>query len=146
MSHELKTPLTTIREGAELLAEGLADDASVDNELTQIIRDNSLHLQKLIEDLLEFGKTQDSITTIRTDALVSLDGIVRSVVSDHILTLRSKQIVLELKLPEVNSRGDANKLRIVVDNLVTNAIKYTPVGEHIVIELAADSADCDTRG
>ncbi len=141
MSHELKTPLTTIREGAELLAEELDHDAAVDNELTEIIRDNSLHLQKLIEDLLEFGKVQKSITTLATEANVSLTDIVRSTIADHLLTLRSKQLNLEQRVNDVGCRGNANKLRIVVDNLVTNAIKYTPVGGRIVVELSRQNSD-----
>ncbi|MGI9257762.1 MAG: ATP-binding protein [Gammaproteobacteria bacterium] len=141
MSHELKTPLTTIREGAELLAEDLDHDASVDNELTEIIRENSLQLQKLIEDLLEFGKVQESITTLTTEANVSLTDIVRSTISDHLLTLRSKQLELEQILSDVQARGNANKLRIIVDNLVTNAIKYTPVGGKICVQLSKQNSD-----
>ncbi len=141
MSHELKTPLTTIREGAELLAEDFDQDAAVDNELTEIIRDNSLHLQKLIEDLLEFGKVQKSITTLAIEENVSLTEIVRSTISDHLLTLRSKQIKLEQRLGKVYGRGNANKLRIVVDNLITNAIKYTPVDGKILVELSKQDSD-----
>ena len=141
MSHELKTPLTTIREGAELLAEDSDHDADVDNELTEIIRENSLQLQKLIEDLLEFGKVQNSITTLTVEEHVSLTEIVRSTISDHLLTLRSKHLELEQVLSDVQTRGSANKLRIIVDNLVTNAVKYTPAGGKICVQLSKQNSD-----
>lgn len=135
ISHELKTPLTTIREGAELLAESLVDGAPEEAEISRIMCSNSLHLQKLIEDLLQFGKTQELVTDLKVIESVDLRELVRSVAATQALASSAKGIVIEQELAAVRVRGDENKLRIVVDNLLTNAIKYTPAGGRVRISL-----------
>ena len=59
MSHELKTPLTALREGAELLSEEVVGKLTPEQrEIAEILRHNSIELQKLIEDLLSYGASQ----------------------------------------------------------------------------------------
>jgi two-component system sensor histidine kinase GlrK len=135
ISHELKTPLTTIREGSELLAESLVSAAPEEAEISRIMCSNSVHLQKLIEDLLQFGKTQELVTDLRLLESVDLQALVRSVVETQALASASKVIRIEEDLAPVRIRGDENKLRIVVDNLLTNAIKYTPAGGRVCVSL-----------
>jgi two-component system, NtrC family, sensor histidine kinase GlrK len=151
ISHELKTPLTAIREGAELLAE--EDQAlpktAEDIELCQIIRDNSLHLQKLIEDLLQFGKTLDPVTTLRNLRDVDLTEVVQTVLSAHALSLTAKSINVRRELADVSTRADNDKVRIVVENLVANAIKFTPNDGEVTVSLRAVNGEavldvCDT--
>jgi two-component system sensor histidine kinase GlrK len=135
ISHELKTPLTTIREGAELLAESLAGRAPEEAEISRIMRINSLRLQKLIEDLLQFGKTQELITDLKVVESVDLRALVHEVVASQALACTAKEIRLDQRLSEASVRADASKVRIVVDNLLTNAIKYTPPGGQIEVLL-----------
>jgi two-component system sensor histidine kinase GlrK len=137
ISHELKTPLTTIREGSELLAESLVTGSPEEAEISRIICSNSLHLQKLIEDLLQFGKTQELVTDLRILESMDMQAVVRSVVATQALASASKVIRIEQDLAPVRIRGDENKVRIVVDNLLTNAIKYTPAGGRVSISLEA---------
>lgn len=137
ISHELKTPLTTIREGSELLAESLVSASPEEAEISRIICSNSLHLQKLIEDLLQFGKTQELVTDLRILESVDMQAVVRSVVATQALASASKVLRIEEDLAPVRIRGDENKVRIVVDNLLTNAIKYTPAGGRVSISLEA---------
>src|SRR5690606_17342229 len=75
ISHELKTPLTTIREGAELLAESLADSLPEEAEISRSMRADSLRLPKLIEDVLQFGKTQEIVTDLRVAETVDLEAV-----------------------------------------------------------------------
>src|SRR6185295_5526900 len=75
VSHELKTPLTAVREGAELLRDRVGGDLSPEQrEIVRIVRQNSLQLQKLIEDLLTYHQTR----AVETQALgpVRLSDIV----------------------------------------------------------------------
>jgi two-component system sensor histidine kinase GlrK len=137
ISHELKTPLTTIREGSELLAESLVGASPEEAEISRIICSNSLHLQKLIEDLLQFGKTQELVTDLRILESMDMQAVVRSVVATQALASASKVLRIEQDLAPVRIRGDENKVRIVVDNLLTNAIKYTPAGGRVSISLEA---------
>jgi two-component system sensor histidine kinase GlrK len=137
ISHELKTPLTTIREGSELLAESLVSAAPEEAEISRIICSNSLHLQKLIEDLLQFGKTQELVTDLKVLESVDLQAVVSTVVATQALASASKVIRIEQELAPVRIRGDENKVRIIVDNLLTNAIKYTPAGGRVSVSLEA---------
>jgi len=134
ISHELKTPLATIREGAELLAESLSDGAPEDAELSSIMRSSSLRLQKLIEDLLQFGKTQELISDLKITQ-VDLGAVLRAAVSTQALAIGSKNITLAEDLSDARVRGDGNKLRIVIENLLNNAVKYTPVNGRVSISL-----------
>lgn len=135
ISHELKTPLTTIREGSELLAESLGEDAPEEAEISRIMRSNSLHLQRLIEDLLQFGKTQELITDLKIKKSVDLGAIVETVVATQSVASSAKNICIDPHLAQMRVRGDENKLRIIIDNLLTNAIKYTPSGGRVDISL-----------
>jgi len=147
ISHELKTPLTAIREGAELMNEQVVGDLNTQQrEIAGILRDNSLQLQKLIEDLLNF-----SIMRTRPSSLfrkrLELGKIIVNVLDDHKVALLARKLDLRTSLQSVRLRGDKEKLRIMVDNLVSNAIKYSPDGSplwvllfkrdaHAVIEVA----------
>ncbi len=82
MSHELKTPLTAVREGAELLRDRVAGDLSPgQRDIVRIVRENTLQLQKLIEDLLTYHQTR----ALEPQALgpVALPDVVRRVIREH---------------------------------------------------------------
>lgn len=135
ISHELKTPLTTLREGSELLAESLGDSSPEDVEITRLMRSNSLHLQKLIEDLLRFGSTQEPVAKLTLEDDVALEGLIRNVIDAQGVAINAKALTLDTELARVAVVGDPTKLSVVVDNLLTNAIKYSPRQGSIRIEL-----------
>lgn len=137
MSHELKTPLTAIREGTELMREQIVGDLNdQQREIAGILHDNSLQLQKQIEDLLNF-----SIASSHSTALVrkpiKLAPMIKEVLADHKIAMMSRNLVPEVRLQAVVLRGDREKLRIIVDNLVSNAIKYSPDGSCLSVSLEA---------
>jgi two-component system sensor histidine kinase GlrK len=138
ISHELKTPLTSIREGSELLMDESHHRLSNEQkEIAQIMRESSQHLQRLIEDLLEFGKTQVPRSGAPRMETVRLDEIVRSAFDSHSLGRTAKGVHSQIALEPVSIAGDPDQLRIVVDNLLSNAIKYTPAGGELDVSLAA---------
>jgi two-component system sensor histidine kinase GlrK len=144
MSHELKTPLTAIREGADLLREKIVGELnSQQEEIAAILHENSLQLQKLIEDLLNF-----SILQSRTAALVrtriELKPLIEEVLAGHKLAILARQIQLETFLQPVSLIGDHDKIRTLVDNLVSNAIKYSPENSRLKVSLSADRAKADS--
>lgn len=125
MSHELKTPLASLREGADLLAEGVAGELRPkQSEVVEIICDNSRELQRLIENLLDYNQVVHSQQLqIRALELASLW-------QDLML---SHQISIERKELEVKTSGnvstwplDEAKFRTVLDNLLSNAVNYAP--------------------
>ncbi len=128
VSHELKTPLTAIREGADLLLEGVAGRLGPGQaEVARIVRDNTLELQGLIENLLQYsmGRARRDGRTVRP---VALHRIARHVIADHQAAVLAKGIQLEERLEEIEIRGDPARFRAVVDNLLSNAVKFTPHG------------------
>lgn len=128
ISHELKTPLTVIREGAELMNEQVVGDLNTQQrEIAGILRENSLQLQKLIEDLLNFSMLRSRSSGLFRNRL-ELGKIIRDVLDDHKVALLSHKLDVRTSMQTVRLRGDKQKLRIMVDNLVSNAIKYSPDG------------------
>lgn len=141
VSHELKTPLTNIREGAELLLH--TKHKAIDAEQTtiaRILRDNSIRLQRMIEELLRFGADGD-ISTPQMEKSLPFDQIVDDTVEKHALALSAKSIQLQTTLAQVTVNGDRKRLSIILDNLLSNAIKYTPPHGHIAIELQQNGND-----
>jgi two-component system sensor histidine kinase GlrK len=135
ISHELKTPLTVIREGAELMNEQVVGELNTQQrEIAAILRDNSLQLQKLIEDLLNFSilRTPSSSLFFKR---VELGKIIRNVLEDHKVALLSRKLDPRITLQPARVRGDKDKLRIMVDNLISNAIKYSPDGSPLWVTL-----------
>jgi len=139
LSHELKTPLASLREGAELLNDQVAGPlAPPQRAVVSIMRDNSVKLQKLIEELLDYQRALHAAASLEVKP-VRLDELVREVVEAHRLTALAKEQRVVLELATVGVDADPEKLRSIVDNLVGNAIKFTPPGGTIsVISREAD--------
>jgi two-component system sensor histidine kinase GlrK len=126
LSHELKTPLASLREGAELLNDQVAGPLSPPQRaVVAIMRDNSVKLQKLIEDLLDYQRALHAASSLDVST-VRLDALVREVADAHRLSALSKAQRIELELAPIVVEADAEKLRSIVDNLLGNAIKFTP--------------------
>ncbi|HZF25003.1 MAG TPA: HAMP domain-containing sensor histidine kinase [Steroidobacteraceae bacterium] len=142
ISHELKTPLTTLREGSELLLDDEARELNAEQrEIAYIMRDSGVQLQRLIEDLLEFGRTQVPRVEAPQRAEVALDQVVRSALEGQSLVKTAKALTIDARLAPTTLKGDQGQLRILVDNLLSNAVKYTPAHGRIMVSLAADDTD-----
>jgi len=133
MSHELKTPLANLREGTDLLLDGAVgplDDNQL--EVAGILRDNALRLQRLIENLLSYSawQSQSSQLDITQFPLTSLVG---TVTDSQRLALAARDIKLDIDVGEILLPGDRGKLKLVLDNLLSNALKFTPRGGTIHI-------------
>jgi len=136
VSHELKTPLTAVREGAELLRDEVGGRLTREQQdIVRIVRENTLSLQKLIEDLLSWHQTKD--VEPATVGPVDLSELVRRVLREQKLAALGRMIAFETRLETAVVTGDAERLRTVVDNLVSNAIKYSPRSGAIGVELRA---------
>lgn len=136
ISHELKTPLSAIREGAELLNDEVVGTLSSEQqEVATILRENSLRLQKRIEDLIKFNVALSQPSRLVLSRF-ALDEVVSEVIDDHRLTCRSKNLIIDTNLSESKMLGDREKIRIVVDNLLSNAIKFSPLEGRIRIGTA----------
>ena len=142
MSHELKTPLANIREGTELLLDGTvgALDAP-QREVTDILRQNGLKLQRLIENLLSFSAWQTKNEVLSLSQF-SLRAVIISVVKAQRLALKSAKIHLRLQVEDCVITADRDKIRTVLDNLLSNAVKFTPRGGAITIRSLSQAGSC----
>ena len=138
ISHELKTPLTSIREGAGLLGDevvGRLNDQQC--EIATILRENTELLQKLIEDLLNVSLAESRAPVLRREP-VDLKPLVEKVLGGHKMALLARQLRLDTRLQPVQVPGDAEKIRTVVDNLLSNAAKFAPEGGTVSVRLVDD--------
>jgi two-component system sensor histidine kinase GlrK len=140
VSHELKTPLTAVREGAELLRDRVGGELSPQQqEIVRIVRENTLNLQKLIEDLLNYHQTRG--IEPQTLGPVPIADVVRRVVREHKLAAYARMISFDVKTRPAVVIGDADKIRAIIDNLLSNAIKYSPRSGVVSIEVTAEDGN-----
>lgn len=136
VSHELKTPLAALREGVELLADGAVGELGPQQqEVTHIMRGNVRELQRRIEDLLKFNRASQGGEPLAS-ADLALDTVMAVAAGRHDLALRGKAIDLALAVDGVRVLGDRGKLESVFENLLGNAIRFSPPGGRI--EVAAE--------
>ncbi len=141
VSHELKTPLANIREGSELLLDGSTGPLTeAQAEVATILRDNGVTLQKSIENLLNYNAWQDKgIRVMRT--LTDMDTMVARVFASHQLALQREQIEPVAEVGCGKLWVDAEKVEILLDNLVSNAIKFSPRGGTIRVVVTGRKRD-----
>jgi two-component system sensor histidine kinase GlrK len=138
MSHELKTPLANIREGSELLVEGAVGSLSAEQrEVTGILRDNSLRLQRLIENLLSYSEWQAKRSELELGE-IRLLPLVKSAIETYQLPINTHGLRLDLQVPDLTLQADRAKLKLILDNLISNAVKFTPDGGTITLRAAYD--------
>lgn len=131
VSHELRTPLTSIKAFAEILLENQAEDLDTQVEFLGIINKEADRLTRLINNLLdlsriEAGKMQWDFQDVDLDEIVASAGAAFRAHADK------KGLVLEvLHDPGMRMRGDRDKLVQVLNNLIGNAVKFTPEGGRI---------------
>ncbi len=142
VSHELKTPLTTVREGAGLLAgEVLGPLNQQQVEAASILQQSSLRLQRLIEDLLAFSRLSEVRGATLAKDRVPLDKLVEAVMGDYKLALRRKDITERVRLEAMVVQADAVKLKTAIDNLISNAVKYSPFHGQILVTLQTNGQE-----
>lgn len=135
VSHELKTPLTTIREGAGLLHEGITGRlTSEQREVTRILQESSHQLQAQVESLLNFNQAlvQQSPDS---SAPLDIEPLVHDTLRKHMLPAQARGITIELQLAPAHICAVKEQVCLIIDNLLSNAIKYTPDGGVIGIRL-----------
>jgi signal transduction histidine kinase len=134
VSHEFRTPLTSIRGYAELLQE--ANLPAEHRDFVNVIDRNSARLAGLVEDLLLMAQIQSGGLPLDLDEVVLNHLIARAGEAAKPFAA-SKRIDLDIDTePElVTTQADAERLGQVLDNLVSNAIKYTPDGGGVSIKM-----------
>lgn len=136
VSHELKTPLSTIKASAETLLRGAVDDKEHRTKFLTGIGEQSERLEDLIHDMLNLARIEAAQQPFKID-LVTVGEAVAACIEDYAPRAEAKHI--DLALTEVEGaagaqvRADRQGLRVILGNLVDNAIKYTPEGGQVRI-------------
>ena len=123
LSHELKTPLASMREGTELLADQIVGPLNAEQkEVVAILDSSSRNLQTLIEQLLDYNRKL-SETAIHMEP-VTLAPLVEMVVSAHSLPARAKMMRTQVDLQAPSCLAEPTLLMNALDNLYSNAVHY----------------------
>ncbi|MDT8429553.1 MAG: HAMP domain-containing sensor histidine kinase [Pseudomonadales bacterium] len=135
VSHELKTPLASIKESTALLRDGVVGGLNTEQQdILRIQESNSQRLIRLIDDLLRHNA--DSFSVLSTEPeTIRLDQLVEEVVACHELAIKSGKLVVNCELARTTVVGDREQLRVAIDNLMTNAVRYSPEKGIITIRL-----------
>jgi signal transduction histidine kinase len=134
ISHELKTPLTTIIGHAELLGE-LHEHRSV-----EAIARNAERLNRLVQNLLDYSRVQDRLASVRVDIdLLEVCSSATDLVA-HLADTGGVSVETVTCCETVTVSGDPEELSLVVDNLVNNAVKYTRRGGTVRVEVECEPA------
>ncbi len=142
VSHELKTPVAGIRLAAENLQLGKMVTPEGEQSLGSILR-ASERMSLLLQDVAELSRIETG--ALQLEALeIEVEGFARQVISDFALSARSRQMKLELVLgegvPGLKLKADPLRLHQLMDNLISNALKFGPEGSRVRVTLAREGA------
>lgn len=139
VSHELKTPLTALKEGVALLREEVPGPlAAGQREVVEILQHNVGSLQKQIESLLRLNAAALESRSLQIGR-VELQQLLAAVAARRELHSQARQLQLLVQAPEESALLDSDKMAVVLDNLLSNAIDFSPQGG--LVRLVASRAD-----
>lgn len=138
ISHELKTPLAALREGSSLLSDQVAGTLTPQQaRIVGIMHSNALRLQTLIDGLLRLQRAEHALDRFERVRL-RLDDVIQQVLATQQLAVRDKSLRITGTLAPLSVTGGKEEVTTIVNNLVTNAIKYSPAGGTINLSLTRD--------
>lgn len=139
LSHELRNPLTPIRNGIYILERAPPEHDQARRALTMIAR-QARHLTRLVDDLLDVTRITRGKVQLQRER-VDLSELARRIVEDHQAQFTAAGVSLEVRTEpgELYVQGDRTRLEQVVGNLLNNAIKFTGAGGSALLSLNADS-------
>ena len=144
VSHEFKTPLTAIQGFAETLLAGAMDDPQNRIRFLQIILDHSRRLARLTDDLLELSKMDADRVDLEVDRF-SVSQFVQSCIETTQRSAAEKNLRvsanLKNSLPDI--AADRRRLAEVLQNLLDNAVQYTPSGGRITVSASSDGEEVE---
>ncbi|MAY41119.1 MULTISPECIES: HAMP domain-containing sensor histidine kinase [unclassified Neptuniibacter] len=141
MSHELKTPLTTLREGSDLLADQITGPLNNNQmEITQLLQSNSRQLQSLIEQLLDYSRLhQNEPVNLH---LVALLPALNEAIEPYKLLIEQKRIQVSLPESEQEWMTDRAMLIRIIGNLVSNAALYGSDNGRLILQIQSTDSEC----
>ncbi|MBI3822930.1 MAG: HAMP domain-containing protein [Planctomycetes bacterium] len=142
VSHELKTPLAAIQATVETLLDGALQDPAHNVQFLERIRENGERLHRLVQDLLTLGRIESSQAPLELEP-IPLQAAAEACMSRQADRARAREVQLIAEAPRhpMAAIADAEALAEILDNLVDNAIKYTPAGGKVALRWRAEDHD-----
>ncbi len=136
-AHELRTPLTNIRLYVEALLEGEDGDAQVRAKAINTINQESIRLERIVSDMLCVAEMETGSMRIRRDD-IRFEDVIESLRRDFAAQATDKEIELSFDLPPKMPVvcGDRDKVVLAIQNLLGNALKYTPAGGKVTVRVS----------
>lgn len=126
VSHELKTPITSIKGFAETLLDGAAEEPEVRTQFLNIIFEESKRIEHLIEDLLVLSKLEKDESEINVEH-IEVDYMLDDILPVIEQQAQKKSIKIDVDIePNITLEADEEKMKQILFNLLMNAISYTP--------------------
>lgn len=140
VSHELRTPLTSIKSYSEALSDGAWRDEKIAPQFLEVIQSESNRMIRMIANLLDLSKMDGGQITLQTD-YVDLKRIINHILDRLVFTLESDSnagnynFVREFTTRDIYVDIDQDRMTQVIDNILNNAIKYSPDGGTITVKI-----------
>lgn len=140
VSHELRTPLTSIKSYSEALSDGAWRDEKIAPQFLEVIQSESNRMIRMIANLLDLSKMDGGQITLQTD-YVDLKRIINHIIDRLVFTLESDSnagnynFVREFTTRDIYVDVDQDRMTQVIDNILNNAVKYSPDGGTITVKI-----------
>lgn len=138
VTHELKTPLTSISGFAELMAAGMYQKKEDIAHFGQLIRQEARRLLEMINSIIFLSRIEEVPADSLQEA-VPLGGLIRSVVEFMDPFCKERKVTIHCRLTETKVRGSSSMLREMAMNLIDNGVKYNRPGGHVYVDMWRDA-------
>ncbi len=143
VSHELRTPLSSIVAHTELLLDDDLTDGTIRRHFMEVIERNSVRLERLVGDLLFVAQLASANVSL---AMTNVDIVAVASEAVEAISIRAAQSDNEIALAAPRGRllliGDPGRLGQALDNLISNAIKYSPEGGTVAVRILPGNDEC----
>ncbi len=136
VTHELRAPLTNIRLSAETAIEDGEDSPQTRAKCLNVINQEAQRLERVVSDMLSVAEIEAGTMDLRRDD-VRLEELFERLQADYAAQVAEKSITLEFKLPPKLPvlHADREKISLALHNLINNAVKYTPEGGRVAVNV-----------
>ena len=131
VSHEFKTPLTSIRGYTETLLSGAKDDPAIALDFLNTIQRNAQHLETLVVDLLTLARLETEVPSIKDP--INLRSMIDELVASRQNAIQERDLHVALDCPQTQVQADRSRLYTALSNLIDNAINYNKPGGEILV-------------
>lgn len=139
VSHELRTPLTSMKSYLEALSDGALEDPEIAPQFLKVTSNETDRMIRLVNDLLQLSKMDSKDYNVNA-AAIHAPQLVDHVVDRFEMTTKNENIQFKRRIPdeEITVDGDRDKLTQLLDNIISNAVKYSPEGGTINVTLKVE--------